>query len=355
MNNKRVVIDGRAIGFGQPPYVIAEMSGNHNGDIERAFALLKAAKNAGADAVKIQTYTPDTMTIDYDGEDFQVRGGLWGGHTLYSLYQAAHTPWDWHAQLFERASALGITLFSTPFDLTAIDFLEELGTPAYKIASFECTDLPLICRVAATGKPLIISTGMATLGEIAETVEAARDAGAHDLILLHCVSGYPSVPREANLRTLSNLAETFDVVAGLSDHTQGTAVSVAAVALGATVIEKHFTLARADGGPDAAFSLEPDELSQLVEGCRTAWESLGRVTYERAESEAGSMIFRRSLYVVEDVAVGEVYNERNVRCSRPGYGMAPKYLADILGRHAVTDLKRGMRLLPAAIDWRESD
>jgi len=344
MNTKQVVIDGRTIGTGLRPYVIAEMSGNHNGDIERAFALLEAAKKAGADAVKIQTYTPDTMTIDHDGSDFQVRGGLWDGHSLYSLYQQAHTPWEWHAQLFERARALGITLFSTPFDHTAVDFLEDLDAPAYKIASFECTDLPLIRRVAATGKPLIISTGMATLGEIADTVEAARDAGARDLILLHCVSGYPSQPHEANLRTMPNLAESFDVIAGLSDHT-----------MGAAVIEKHFTLARADGGPDAAFSLEPDELVQLVEGCRTAWDALGRVTYERTASEAGSMVFRRSLYVVEDIAAGEVFTERNVRSIRPGYGLAPKHLPDILGCRAATNLKRGARLLPTAIDWRGTD
>lgn len=355
MNTKQVVIDGRTIGTGLRPYVIAEMSGNHNGDIERAFALLEAAKKAGADAVKIQTYTPDTMTIDHDGSDFQVRGGLWDGHSLYSLYQLAHTPWEWHAQLFERARALGITLFSTPFDHTAVDFLEELGAPAYKIASFECTDLPLIRRVAATGKPLIISTGMATLGEIADTVEAARDAGARDLILLHCVSGYPSLPHEANLRTMPNLAESFNVIAGLSDHTMGTAVPLAAVALGAAVIEKHFTLARADGGPDADFSLEPDELVQLVEGCRTAWDALGRVTYEATASEAGSMVFRRSLYVVEDIAAGEVFTERNVRSIRPGYGMPPKHLPDILGRRAATNLKRGARLLPAAIDWCGAD
>jgi N-acetylneuraminate synthase len=325
--------------------VIAEISGNHNGDVTRALALLEAAKSAGADAVKIQTYTADTLTIDHAGDDFRIKGGLWDGHTLHSLYQQAHTPWEWHAQLFERARVLGITLFSTPFDHTAVDFLEDLGAPAYKIASFECTDLPLIRRVAATGKPLIISTGMATLGEIAETVEAARDAGARDLILLHCVSGYPSLPHEANLRTMSNLAECFDVIAGLSDHTIGTLVPMAAVALGAAVIEKHFTLARADGGPDAAFSLEPDELVQLVEGCRTAWNALGRVTYERTASEAGSMVFRRSLYVVEDIAVGEVFTQRNLRSIRPGYGIAPKYLSDILGRRAKKDLKRGVPLL----------
>lgn len=350
-----ILLADHMIGPGHPPYVIAEMSGNHNGEIRRALALLEAAKSAGADAVKIQTYTADTLTIDHAGHDFRIRGGLWDGHTLHSLYQQAHTPWEWHAQLFERARALGITLFSTPFDHTAVDFLEELGAPAYKIASFECTDLPLIRRVAATGKPLIISTGMATLGEIADTVEAARDAGARDLILLHCVSGYPSLPHEANLRTMPNLADSFDVIAGLSDHTMGTAVPLAAVALGAAVIEKHFTLSRADGGPDAAFSLEPDELVRLVEGCRTAWDALGRVTYERTASEAGSMVFRRSLYVVEDIAAGEVFTERNVRSIRPGYGMPPKHLPDILGRRAATNLKRGTRLLPAAIDWRGTD
>jgi pseudaminic acid synthase len=355
MNPKQVVIDGRMIGAATRPYVIAEMSGNHNGDIKRALALLEAAKNAGADAVKIQTYTPETMTIDHDGSDFQVKGGLWNGHSLYSLYQLAHTPWDWHAQLFQRARELGITLFSTPFDNTSVDFLEELGAPAYKIASFECTDLPLIRRVAATGKPLIISTGMATLGEIAETVDAARETGARDLILLHCVSGYPSLADEANLRTLPNLAETFNLIAGLSDHTMGVAVPLAAVALGAAVIEKHFTLARADGGPDAAFSLEPAELNQLVIGCQTVWDALGHVTYDVAESETSSLVFRRSLYIVEDIAAGELFTERNVRSIRPGYGMAPKYLPEILGRRASKSLRRGAPLSRSAVDWLESD
>lgn len=355
MKPHSIIIGNREIGLGKPPYVIAEMSGNHNGNIERAYALLVAAKQSGADAVKIQTYTPDTMTIDHGGEDFQVKGGLWDGHSLYSLYQLAHTPWEWHARLFERARTLGITIFSTPFDSTAVDFLEELGAPAYKIASFECVDLPLIRRVASTGKPLIISTGMANLGEIAEAVETARDTGARDLILLHCVSGYPTLPNEANLRTLSHMAEAFDVVVGLSDHTMGTAVSIAAVALGATVIEKHFTLDRNDGGPDAAFSLEPEELAQLVKGCRTAWEAAGRVNYERTEGEKSSMIFRRSLYVVEDIAAGEIFTDCNIRSIRPGFGMPSKHLPDVLGRRAAIDLKRGMRLSQALIDWRELD
>lgn len=344
MNTKQIVIDGRTIGTGLHPYVIAEMSGNHNGDIERAFALLEAAKVAGADAVKIQTYTPDTMTIDHDGSDFQVRGGLWNGHSLYSLYQMAHTPWEWHAQLFERARALGITLFSTPFDHSAVDFLEDLGALAYKIASFENVDLPLIERVAATGKPMIISTGMANLNEIEEAVEAARKGGCSELALLHCVSGYPTPPQETNLRTLVDIGERFSVVVGLSDHTLSTITSVASVALGASIIEKHVTLRRSDGGPDAAFSLEPGELTQLVNDCHTAHASLGCVNYDRAPSEQGSVVFRRSLYVVHDVRAGESFNTENIRSIRPGYGLPPKYYYDVIGRKAACDLPRGTAL-----------
>jgi pseudaminic acid synthase len=337
-------IAGRPIGPEHPPYVIAEMSGNHNGDIRRAFELLEAAKAAGADAVKLQTYTADTITIDHDSTDFRIDGGLWAGKTLYALYQEAHTPWAWHRELFARAHELDLTIFSSPFDETAVDFLEELKVPAYKIASFEAVDLPLIRRVAATGEPLIISTGMASLEEIHEAVDAARSAGAHDLVLLHCVSGYPTPAGEANLRTLSELATKFDSIVGLSDHTTGTAVSIAAVALGASVIEKHFTLRRADGGPDAAFSLEPEELADLVSGCRTAWQALGKAGFERKPSEEANIQFRRSLYVVEDMVRGEVFTKRNVRSIRPGFGLPPKHLPEVLGRLATMDIHRGTAL-----------
>jgi pseudaminic acid synthase len=347
-----ITIAGRPIGPGHPPYVIAEMSGNHNGDIKRAFTLLEAAKKAGADAVKLQTYTADTITIDHDGPGFRIEGGLWDGRTLYDLYQEAHTPWDWHPQLFARANELGIAVFSSPFDPTAIDFLEQLGAPAYKIASFEIVDLPLIQHAAKTGKPLIISTGIADLGEIGEAVAAARAAGCREIALLHCTSGYPTPPEESNLRTLPHLAASFGVIAGLSDHTPGTAVPVAAVALGANLIEKHFTLRRADGGPDAAFSLEPEELAELVANCRTAWSALGKVSYDLEASEKGNKTFRRSLYAVRDIPAGGRFTAENVRSIRPGYGLPPKHLPDVLGRRAGRAIPRGT---PLAWSLIESD
>lgn len=345
-------IAGRPIGPEHPPYVIAEMSGNHNGDIRRAFALLEAAKAAGVDAVKMQTYTADTITIDHDSADFRISDGLWAGKTLYALYQEAHTPWDWHHDLFNKARELGLTIFSSPFDESAVDFLEELNAPAYKIASFEAVDLPLIRRVAATGKPLIISTGMANLDEIGEALEAARSAGANDVVLLHCVSGYPTPACEANLHTLPHLAATFGTPVGLSDHSMGIAVSVAAVALGACVIEKHFTLCRADGGPDAAFSLEPQELAELTSGCRTAWEALGEIGFERKPSEETNVRFRRSLYVVEDIQAGELFTSRNVRSIRPGFGLPPKLLAEVLGKQARVPVLRGTPLSSDLIDGK---
>ncbi|HAT35086.1 MAG TPA: pseudaminic acid synthase [Rhodospirillaceae bacterium] len=339
-------LDGREIGPDQPPYVVAEMSGNHNGNIDRAFAIIEAAKEAGADAVKMQTYTADTITIDHDGPGFTIEGGLWDGRTLHELYEEAHTPWDWHQALFDKAREVGIVLFSAPFDPTAVEFLESLDAPAYKIASFEAIDLPLIAKTASTGKPIIISTGMADLPEIEEAVGAARNAGAQEILVLHCVSGYPAPASDSNLATIPDLARKLGVPVGLSDHTLGTAVPIAAIAQGAVLIEKHLTLDRDDGGPDAAFSLEPDELKGLVDGVRTAWQAFGKPHYERKESEKGNVIFRRSLYVVEDIDDNGVFTNRNVRSIRPGFGLPPKHLPEILGRRATRALKRGDPL-----DW----
>ncbi|MGY0787987.1 pseudaminic acid synthase [Azospirillum argentinense] len=333
-----VIINGRPIGPGHPPYLIAEMSGNHQGDLNRALALVDAAKEAGADAVKLQTYTADTLTIDHDGPGFLLEGGLWKGRTLHDLYREAHTPWEWHGPLFERARAIGLTIFSSPFDDTAVDLLERLDAPAFKIASFEVNDLPLIRRAARSGKPLILSTGLATLGEIGEAVEAVGDA---PLVLLHCVSGYPTPPEDCNLRTIPHLAQAFGVAVGLSDHTHGVAVPVAASALGAVVIEKHFTLSRADGGVDSAFSLEPAEFKAMANSVRTAWAALGRVHYGVKPSEAGGRDYRRSLYVTADVAAGEALSADSVRSIRPGFGMEPKHLPAVLGRRAARALKRG--------------
>lgn len=349
--NKSFSIAGRAIGPGHLPYVIAEMSGNHNGDINRAFALLDAARQAGADAVKLQTYTADTITIDHDGPGFRLEGGLWHGRTLYDLYREAHTPWAWHAPLFARARELGLHIFSSPFDATAVDLLESLDAPAYKIASFEIVDLPLIRRVARTGKPMIISTGMASLGEMSEAVAAAREAGATQIALLHCTSGYPTPPEEANLATIPHLAAAFGTVVGLSDHTPGHAVAIAAVTLGASIIEKHFTLARSDGGPDAAFSLERDELKVLVVGCRTAAAALGSIRYDLSASEAGNIALRRSLYVVADMAAGEPFTDENVRSIRPGFGLPPKLLPTVLTKQAALALKRGTPLALGHVNW----
>jgi N-acetylneuraminate synthase len=337
---------GRVIGPGQPPYIVAELSANHGGSLERALAVMEAAKAAGADAIKLQTYTPDTITIDHRGPDFMIKGGLWDGISLYDLYQEAHTPWDWHAALFAKGRELGITVFSTPFDETAVDLLESLVTPAYKIASFELIDLPLIRRVARTGKPTVLSTGMASIHEIEEAVDAFRSAGGGAFMLLHCVSGYPTPTDQSNLRRIPRLAELFDCPIGLSDHTHGVEVAIAAVALGASLIEKHFTLRRADGGPDAAFSLEPAELAMLAAGARGVFSALGTGSEARSEVEKATTVFRRSLYVVRDVAAGEVFTTENVRIIRPGFGLAPRHMSDVLGKRATHAVTRG-----TAVTW----
>ena len=332
-------IAGREIGAGRPPLVIAELSGNHNASLDRALRLIDAAADAGAEAVKLQTYTPDTITLDHDGPGFRIEGGLWDGRTLHDLYAEAQTPYAWHEALFAHARARGLIVFSSPFDETAIDLLEQLDAPAFKIASFEAVDLPLIRRAARSGKPLIVSTGMTSEAEIAEALEAA--GGPERTALLHCVSAYPARFADANLRAIPMLEARFGCPVGLSDHTPGTAAAVAATALGASIIEKHFTLARADGGPDAEFSLEPDELARLVEDCRGAWEALGEPALRRGAVESGNRQFRRSLYVVRDTPAGAALTADNVRSIRPGFGLEPKRLPDVLGRPAVRDLKRG--------------
>lgn len=324
--------------------VISELSANHNGSIERAEQIIRAAADAGADAVKLQTYTADTLTIPCDNEYFRIKGTLWEGRTLHDLYQEAHTPWEWTPRLMALAKDLGMDCFSTPFDATAVDFLEECGVSRYKIASFEVVDIPLLKKVAATGKPVIMSTGMATLGEIDEAVRTLRENGSGELTLLKCTSAYPAPPEEANLRTIPHLAQAFGCKAGLSDHTMGSAVAVAAVALGATVIEKHFTLSRADGGPDGSFSMEPHEFKQMVQDIRTVEMALGGVCYDLTEKQKENKIFRRSLFAVQDIRAGEKFTPENVRSIRPGYGLAPKYLPNILGRVAKCDLANGTPL-----------
>jgi N-acetylneuraminate synthase len=336
-----IEIAGRLIGPDHEPYVVCELSGNHNGSLERALQLLEAAATTGADAIKIQTYTPDTITIDHDGPGFRIEGGLWDGRTLYDLYGEAQTPFEWHETLFRRARQLGVTIFSTPFDESAVDLLETLDAPAYKIASFEAIDVPLIAYVARKGKPMIISTGMANFEEIGEAVRTARENGCGAIVLLHCVSSYPAPDEQSNVRTVPDLAERFGVVSGLSDHTFGSAVAVASIALGGCVVEKHFTLRRADGGPDSAFSLEPDEFKTLVEDCKRAWRALGKASYDLQGCERGNLAFRRSIYVVRDLAAGDELTAENIRSIRPGYGLPPKHLPDVIGRHAARDLKRG--------------
>lgn len=341
-----IVIAGRRIGRRHRPFIIAEMSGNHNQSLDRAMELVDAAARAGAHALKLQTYTADTMTLDVQADGFQIddKKSLWAGASLYKLYQQAYTPWEWHAPIFERASALGMIAFSTPFDESAIEFLEGLGAPAYKIASFENTDLPLIRRAAQTGKPLIISTGMATAAEIDEAVRTAREAGCKDLVLLKCTSTYPATPANTHVATIPHMQQLFGCQVGLSDHTMGVGASVAAVALGATVIEKHFTLRRADGGVDGTFSLEPEELAQLAVETERAWQSVGDVHYGPTSAERNSLQFRRSLYVVRDLKAGEQLTPENVRAIRPGLGLPPKHLDQVLGLHVKAPVARGTPL-----------
>lgn len=339
--HQSIEIAGHKIGPEHSPYVIAELSGNHNGDLDRALRLIELASQQGASAIKMQTYTADTLTIRSDREDFKVKGGLWDGQTLYQLYQWAHTPWDWHKAMFDKARSLGITIFSTPFDETAVDFLESLDAPAYKIASFEMTDLPLVKKVAETGKPVIMSTGMATFDEIDESVATFCATGNRDLVLLHCVSSYPAQPKEANLKTISALRERYGAVVGLSDHTLSNATAVAGIALGASVVEKHFIDSRSSEGPDSAFSIEPEELRRLCLDCLTAWEAIGQVKKGRTLGEKASMTFRRSVYAVDDVKKGEIFSNANLRRIRPGFGVAPKYLEALLGQKAPRDYVRG--------------
>ncbi|MBV9993847.1 MAG: pseudaminic acid synthase [Caulobacteraceae bacterium] len=344
--NPEIEIAGRRIGADHEPYVICELSGNHNGQLARALAMIDAAAATGCDAIKLQTYTADTLTLDCDGPGFRIETGPWAGRTLHDLYAEAGTPYAWHDALFARARARGVTLFSTPFDETAVELLESLGAPAYKIASFEAIDLPLIARVARCGKPMIISTGLASLAEMEEALTVAREGGAAGVALLHCVSAYPAPIEEANVRTVPDLARRFGVVTGLSDHTPGAAAAVAAVALGAAIVEKHFTLSRSDGGPDAAFSLEPPEFAAMTADCKAAWRALGAATYDALGSERAAADHRRSLYVAADVAAGAALTPANVRSVRPGFGLAPKHLREVLGRRAARALKFGEPL-----DW----
>jgi N-acetylneuraminate synthase len=327
----KITIAGRDIGIEYPPYVIAELSANHNGKLDTAMKIIEEAKKAGADAVKLQTYTADTITLDCDSEEFQIRGGLWDGKTLYQLYREAHMPWEWHKPLFDHARQLGITIFSSPFDNTAVDLLEDLNAPAYKIASFEAVDLPLIKYVASTGKPMIISTGMADAEEIQEAIEAAREGGCKQLAILHCVSGYPAPAEDYNLRTIPDMIERFGLVTGLSDHTLDNTTALTSVALGASIIEKHFTLDRNGGGPDDSFSLEPSEMAALCKGAKTAWQAMGKVDYGCKSSEQGNAKFRRSLYFVKDMKAGDEITIDCIRSIRPGFGLAPRHLQKIIG------------------------
>ncbi|MEJ9151455.1 MULTISPECIES: pseudaminic acid synthase [Bacillus] len=343
---KTIQIGSRKIGKGEKPFIIAEMSGNHNQSLERALKIVDLAAEAGVDAVKLQTYTPDTMTLDIHTGEFFIKSdtNLWKGQSLYNLYKEAYTPWEWHEAIFERCQQHGLLAFSSPFDETAVDFLETLNVPAYKIASFENIDIPLIQKVAGTGKPVIISTGMATVAELDEAVQAVRSQGNDQIVLLKCTSTYPATPENSNIATIPHMRELFGVEVGLSDHTMGVGTSVAAVALGATVIEKHFTTSRAEGGVDSAFSLEPQEMKMLVEETERAWLSLGKVSYGPTEVEKPSLEHRRSLYVAKDIKAGEIITKENVRAIRPGHGLSPKYYELVLGRTVKKDVKKGTPL-----------
>jgi len=347
--DKFININGRQIGVEQSPYIIAEMSANHNGDIDNAYKIIDMAKASGADAVKLQTYHPDTITMDMNTPEFMIEGGLWDGQSLYELYKGAFMPWEWHKPLFDYAKKVGITIFSSPFDNTAVDLLEDLNTPAYKIASFEAVDIPLIKYVAQTGKPIIISTGMADVQEIQEAIEAAREGGCKELAILHCVSGYPAPAKDYNLRTLVDMQKKFGLVIGLSDHTIDNTTAITSVALGASIIEKHVTLDRNGGGPDDSFSLEFKELNQLCLGAKIAWESLGKIDYGIKSSEQDNIKFRRSLYFVKDIKAGELITSEHIKSIRPGYGLEPKYMEEILGKKMALPVKRGTPVLPNLI------
>jgi len=348
MSNE-IRIAGRKVGAAHSPYLIAEMSANHNGNIQTAFRIIDEAKKAGADAIKMQTYTPDTLTIKSDLPDFQITDGLWAGRTLYDLYEWAHTPWDWHKPLFEHARKLDMTIFSSPFDNTAIDLLEDLNAPAYKIASFEAVDLPLIKYAASTGKPMIISTGMADAEEIQEAIDAAREGGCKELAILHCVSGYPAPAEDYNLRTIPDMIERFGLVTGLSDHTLDNTTAITSVALGASIIEKHFTLDRCGGGPDDSFSLEPAELAALCQGAKSAWAAMGQVDYGRKSSELGNVKFRRSLYFVKDMKAGDVITTDCIRSVRPGFGLAPKHMEKLIGCKLTQNVQKNTAVNPTLI------
>lgn len=338
------IVNGRRIGESAPVYMIAEMSGNHAGSLENAIKIIHAAKESGADCIKIQTYTPDTMTIDSDKDWFKISKGTWTGDTLYNLYQKAYTPWKWQARLKEEADKIGIDFLSTPFDKTAVDFLEDLGVNFYKIASFEVVDIPLIKYIAMKQKPIIMSTGNATLGEIEDAVRAVRSQGNNQLCLLKCSSAYPAIPEDMNLKTIKHLSDTFSVISGLSDHSLGSIAAVTSVAMGAKVIEKHFTISRQIENPDSSFSMEPQEFKQMVEDVRAAERAIGIVSYEPSEKEKESLIFRRSIFVVENIKEGDVFTENNVRVIRPGYGLEPKYYDDVLGKKSLKDIERGTPL-----------
>ncbi|MDB9830103.1 pseudaminic acid synthase [Gammaproteobacteria bacterium] len=342
IQSPEMTINDRKIGEGYLPYIIAEMSANHNGKIENALHLINIAKQCGADAVKLQTYTADTLTIDSASEDFMIRGGLWDGKSLYQLYKEAFTPWEWHSELFRHAKDLGITIFSSPFDFSAIDFLEDLGTPAYKIASFEAVDIPLIKYAASTGKPLIISTGMISKEEIAEAVDAAYSSGCTALALLHCVSSYPALPEDYNLHTLRDIKDSFPCVAGLSDHTISNTTAISSIAMGASIIEKHFTLDRKGGGPDDSFSLEPNELINLCSESKVSWQSMGRVDYGLKEGEKPNKKFQRSLYFMKPMKKGDTILEDDVRSIRPGFGLPPKYIDQVIGNILDADVDYGI-------------